>query len=279
MLGVGLALAASLCWGVADFFGGIKSRTMPVLALLAASQLVGLATIVAIALIAQKPAPDIHHVLLAMLAAVCGTIGLATFFRAIVVGKMSVVVPIAATAAIIPVVVGIARGERPGPLQLVGLAVGLAGAVLASREPDPDGTGGRVAAGALLAALAAVAIGCFLVVVDAASVQGAVWTSLVARITSTSLLAIAVLVVRPTFSGVPGNLRVLALIGVLDVMANLLYATATNEGLLSLVAVAGSLYPIITVVLARLVLHERVHRIQEVGVAAALGGVVLIAAG
>jgi uncharacterized membrane protein len=279
MLGIGLALAASLCWGVGDFIAGSKSRVLPVLVVLVCSQLVGLVWIGAVALIAQEPVPGTREIVLAAVSAVAGTAGLACFFRAIAIGKMSVVVPVAATAAVVPVIVGIATGDRPSVLQLLGMAVALAGAVLASREPGEEGEGGSLAAGVLLAALSALFIGFFFLAIDGASDGGAVWASLVNRITSVTLLLVAAAVVHPQLSAARPHLRALAAAGTLDVSANLLFAAAPTEGLISLVSVAGSLYPVITVLLARIVLKERVHRIQEAGVAVALAGVVLIAAG
>ena len=279
MLGIGLALAASLCWGFGDFIGGSKSRVLPVLVVLVCSQVVGLVWIGSVALIAQEPVPGGHEILLAALSAIAGTAGLVCFFRAMAIGKMSLVVPIAATAAVVPVVVGIATGDRPSPLQVLGMVVALAGAVMASREPGQEGERGSLAAGVLLAALSAFLIGFFFLAIDGASDGGAVWASLVNRITSVTLLLGAVAVVRPKLSEARPHIAALATAGTLDVSANLLFAAATTEGLISLVSVAGSLYPVLTVLLARLVLKERVDRIQEAGVVAALGGVVLIAAG
>jgi drug/metabolite transporter (DMT)-like permease len=112
-----------------------------------------------------------------------------------------------------------------------------------------------------------------------ASDGGAVWASLVNRITSVSLLATAALFLRPRLTDARLHMRGLAAAGTLDVSANLLFAAASTKGLVSLVSVAGSLYPVITVLLARFLLKEKVHRVQEAGVVAALGGVVLIAAG
>lgn len=279
MLGVGLALAASLCWGFGDFIGGTKTRILPVLAVLVCSQLVGLVWIAAVALIANDPVPDTRAVVFAALSAVAGTAGLGCFFRAIAVGKMSLVVPIAATAAGLPVVVGIATGDRPSPLQLVGMVVALAGAVMASREQDEESGRGKLAAGVLLAAFSAVFIGCFFLAIDVASDGGAVWASLVNRITSVSLLLTAALFLRPSLRDARPHMPALALAGTLDVSANLLFAAASTRGLVSLVSVAGSIYPVITVLLARVLLKERVHRVQEFGAAAALGGVILIATG
>jgi drug/metabolite transporter (DMT)-like permease len=279
MLGIGLALAASLCWGVGDFIAGSKTRVLPVLVVLVCSQLVGLVWITGVAAIAQDPVPGTREIVLGAASAVAGTAGLACFFRAIAIGKMSLVVPIAATAAVVPVIVGIATGDRPGPLQVVGMVVALAGAVMASREPGEEGERGSLAAGVLLAALSAFFIGFFFLAIDGASDGGAVWASLVNRITSVTLLLIAAAVVRPKLTAARPHLPALAAAGTLDVSANILFASASTKSLISLVSVAGSLYPVVTVLLARQLLHERVHRIQEVGVIAALGGVVLIAAG
>ena len=280
MLGVGLALGASLCWGVGDFIGGMKTRVLPVLVVLVCSQLVGLVWIALVAGIAQDPVPSTREIAFGALSAVAGTAGLACFFRAIAIGKMSLVVPIAATAAVVPVVVGIATGDRPSGLQGIGMAVALAGAVLASRERDEEGGGGtRLAAGVLLAALSAFFIGWFFLAIDAASDGGAVWASLVNRVTSVTLLLVAALFVRPRLAAARPHLPGLAAAGTLDVSANLLFAAGTTRGLVSLVSVAGSLYPVVTVMLARVVLKERVERVQEIGAVAALGGVVLIAAG
>jgi drug/metabolite transporter (DMT)-like permease len=280
MLGIGLALLASLAWGVGDFIGGSKSRVLPVLVVIVCSQVVGFAWIAVIAAIAHEPAPGSREAAFAALSAVAGTAGLACFFRAMAIGKMSLVVPIAATAGVVPVVVGIATGDRPSAVQLVGMLVALGGAVLASREPDEAGRAGtKLAAGVLLAALSAFLWGWFFLALDVASDGGAVWASLINRMTSLALLLVAAAIVRPRLTAARPHMVALAVAGTLDVSANLLFAAATTKGLVSLVSVAGSLYPVVTVLLARLVLKERVHRVQEVGVVAALGGVMLIAAG
>ncbi|MEA2156540.1 MAG: hypothetical protein QOE11_2680, partial [Solirubrobacteraceae bacterium] len=260
MLGIGLALFASVMWGFGDFIGGSKSRVLPVLVVLVFSQLVGFVWILAVAVAAHEPAPGTREIVMAVLSAISGTAGLACFFRAMAVGKMSVVVPIAATAAIIPVVVGVATGDRPSALQAIGIVVALAGAIMSSREPDPEShRGARLATGALLAGLSALLIGGFFLFLDVASDGGAVWASLVNRATSVTMLLTAALVMRPKLRLARPHLPALALAGTLDVSANLAFAAATTKGLVSLVSVAGSLYPVITVLLARLVLREQVH--------------------
>ncbi len=281
MLAIGLALAASVAWGVGDFIGGSKTRVLPVLSVLVCSQGVGLVWIAAVALVAQKPAPGGHYLAMAGLSALAGTAGLACFYRAISIGKMSLVVPIAALAAVVPVFVGVATGDRPSVLQVCGMAVALAGAVMASREPgdEAQGVGSKLTAGALWAAASAFCWGWFFLAIDEASDGGAVWASLANRAASLTLLLVAVLFLRPALRDTRPHLKPLAVSGTLDVSANLMFAAAATSGLVSLVSVVGSLYPVITVLLARVVLRESVNRVQDLGVAAALGGVVLIAAG
>ena len=279
MLAILLALGSSLTWGVGDFLGGVKSRTLPLLVVLLPSQAVGFLAIGMVTLASGEPVPSLHDALLAALSAVAGVLGLAAFYRSIAVGKMSVVAPIAALSATLPVVVGVAEGDRPSALQVGGMVIALSGAVLASREPDREDGGGRLAAGALLAFGSALAFGLFFLAIDAASDGGAVWASMINRSTSVTLLLLAALVLRPPLRRAGAHWPALATIGVFDVMANVLFAAATRQGLVSLVSVASSLYPVVTVLLARTLLREDVHRIQEVGVGLALSGVVLIAAG
>jgi drug/metabolite transporter (DMT)-like permease len=193
---------------------------------------------------------------------------------------MSVVAPISATAAAVPVLVGLVEGERPSTLQIAGMAAALAGVILASREPIEEGAAppNRTAIG--LALVAAAGFGTFFVGIDKASATAEVpWVIVVQRCCSLALLVIAALVARPSLPRDGASLLVLAAVGVLDLGANGLYALATTHGLLSVVSVLGSLYPAVTVVLARVVLAERIARVQEVGVVLALAGVVAISAG
>src|SRR3954447_2355239 len=280
MLGIVLGLSASLAWGVGDFISASRTRLISVLSVLVCGQAVGFIWIGGIALIANEPVPAARYIVFSALGAVAGTIGLACFLRGMAVGKISLVAPIAAMAAVVPVVVGIATGDRPSALQVAGMAIALVGAVLASRERDPETRGGsKLAAGVLLGAASAFAWGWFFLAIDVASDGGAVWASLVNRTTSLALLLGAALVMRPALRNARPHVPALALAGSLDVSANLLFAAASTKGLVSLVSVAGSLYPVVTVMLARVVLKERVNRVQEAGAAAALAGVVLIAAG
>jgi drug/metabolite transporter (DMT)-like permease len=280
VLAVALGLSSSLCWGLADFFGGLQSRQRAALAVLFVSQAVALALLIPFAFIVGEELPSAGAAGWAALAGSAGIVALGCFYRALAIGTMSVVAPISATAAAVPVLVGLVEGERPSGLQIAGMAAALAGVILASREPVEEGCPPANRAAIGLALVAAAGFGTFFVGLDRASESADVsWVIVVSRGCSLALLVIAALAVRPALPRDGASLRVLAMIGVLDLGANGLYALATQEGLLSVVAVLGSLYPAVTVVLARVVLAERVARMQEVGVVLALAGVVAISAG
>ena len=279
MLAVALGLAASVSWGVADFLGGLKSRTLELLAVLIFSQGVGFAVIVAIVTARGEGAPDGTHVLYACLSGVAGIVGLAAFYRGLAVGAMTVVAPISGMAAALPVTFGLISGERPAAFQAAGIVVAIAGVVLASRERPAEGGSSRVATGAGLALLSALGFGGFFVAMDAASERDVLWAGLFNRATSLGILVAAALALRPRLAVGLQDVRVLVSIGALDIAANVLFAGASTEGLVSLVAVLASLYPVVTILLAWVVLGERVQRVQRYGVAAVLAGVALISAG
>lgn len=281
MLAIALALTSSLCWGLADFAGGLLSRRVAVVAVLTVSQLVGLAGIALLVLALGEPAPGGAAIAWAAGGGICGVLALGCFYRALAIGTMSIVAPISALGAAVPVLAGFLDGERPAGPQLAGMAVALAGVVVASREEVHELAEGPPASRApvLLACLAALGFGIFLTAIDRAADDGVPWALLVARAASFPLLLAAFLAVRPALPRTGAAVLGLIAIGLLDVLANGLYARATTEGLLAVVAILGSLYPVATVLLAFAVLHERLSRTQAAGVAATFVGVALIAAG
>jgi drug/metabolite transporter (DMT)-like permease len=191
-----------------------------------------------------------------------------------------VVAPVSSLAAAVPVVFGLVTGERPSTLQGVGMAAAIAGVVLASREEGPDGAEGpRVASGVGLALVAAVGFGSFFVLMDQAAETDTLWSLLVNRMTGVSLLVLLAAALRPRLALAPADFGALAAVGVLDMGANALFAVAATEGLVSLVSVLASLYPVVVIGLAHLVLHERTNPLQLTGAGLALGGVALIVAG
>jgi len=275
MRSIALALGASFTWGISDFFGPLKGRTLGALRVLVYVQLGGLIAIAMIVAIRGKGPAD-PAVLFAIPAAISGTLGFYVYYRGMAVGAMSIVAPIAGISAAIPVVVGILSGDRPSLWQWLGIAAALGGVFLASREP---GRGGRVAAGVGLALLAAIGFGGYFPPMHAAGNADFWWASLIFRMTSTSVILAAVAVRRPSLAIAPIEVPLIALIGVGDMLGNFLFAAASTSGLVSITSVLASLYPIVTVLLARLVLKERVARSQEAGIFLTLAGVAFISAG
>ena len=273
-----LALAASLSWGVGDFLGGVKARVLPSLTVLAVSQPFGLAAL-GIAVAVRGTGIPGDEVAWAALAAVFGTVGLFAFYRGMAAGAMSVVTPIAALAAGIPVIWGVAvSGNQVSSLQAVGFAAAIGGSVAASLELRPERR--QIAAGVGWAVLAMFAFGAYYLPMHAASTQDWLWPAFLFRCTSVTLVWSIVLVRRAWPTGLRGHWSALIAIGLLDTGGNALYAAAAaSHGLLSVVSVLASLYPVVTVMLARALLGERVQRTQDVGIVLVLVGVVLITAG
>jgi drug/metabolite transporter (DMT)-like permease len=280
-----LGLGSSLLWGVGDFLGGLQARRRRLLTVMLVSQATGLSAVVAALLIAGHGPPALHRLLPAFIAGATGMLALGAFYRALAIGTMSIVAPVSASGSAIPVIVGLADGEHPAAIQLIGIGAAIAGVVLASRE-DPtlhphEREQSRLSVG--LALIAAMGFGAFFVAMRSSAHASVPWALLSARASGVAILLVAVaLSVRSTRlepDGLPRRgVLALALVGLFDIGANALYSLATTQGLLSVVAVTSSLYPVTTVVLARVVLRERVQRVQEVGIVAALAGVALMAA-
>ena len=282
MLAIALGLGSALSWGLGDFVAGLQSRRHHVLAVLAVSQLAGTLGLLALVLVVGGDFPDPGAALWAIAGAIGGILALFALYSALATGTMSLVAPISATGAALPVGVGVALGERPGALQWVGLALAMAGIVAASREPAHEDNE-RAAShrrAVVLALFAALGFGLFFLGLDRATADAdPLPTTLVGRLASVSLALLVLAVSRPPVPRAGAAIGFIVLAGLFDAGANALYALATKEGLLSVVSVLGSLYPAVTVVLARLVLRERIAWWQGVGVVVTLGGVGLVAAG
>jgi drug/metabolite transporter (DMT)-like permease len=275
VLAAALALAAAASWGIGDFLGGLKSRTLRPVAVLIVAQPIG-GTLLGIWVAVRGQGPPGSEVLWSCVASVFGTIGLVAFYRGMAAGALSIVAPIAGAGAAIPVIWGLARGDHPSGYQELGFAAALIGIVLASFERRPETA--RLAAGVGWAAIAMLAFGGYYIPMHAASQGDFLWAAFVFRLTSTTLIAAAWLALRPPRAR-RADVPALASIGVLDTGGNVFFSAASTEGLVSVVSILASLYPVVTVLLARAVLHERVHRSQELGIALALAGIVLVSAG
>jgi drug/metabolite transporter (DMT)-like permease len=277
---VALALTSAACWGLTDFLAGLASRQLAVPLVLLLVEGAGLAVVLVVALVAGEP--FFHHpgdVLSSLAAGLSGVLGLGCFFRALAIGTMSVVAPISAAGVVLPVIAGIARGDRPTPIAAIGLVTIVAGVVLASREHHADAdaaAAGRTSIG--LALLSAIGFGGFYVLSDKPADASVLWMLVLARSGAVPLVGLIALRMRPALPS-PRLALGLAAVGVLDLAATALIGVANTKGALSTVAVLGSMYPVATVLLAAALLHERLRPPQRVGVVLALAGVAAVAGG
>jgi len=263
-------------WGAADFAGGSLTRRLPAFAVTVVSQAAGFAVLVVA--IAVRGDVGSRSFALGVLAGFGGGAGLAAFYRALSLGTMSVVSPLVACGAVVPFALSLATGERPSALAVVGAVAALTGAVLASVEERRSESRDRARAIAL-AVVAAVALGFFVYFLGLGTKQGdALSTLFGARVGSLALLLVVSLAARATLRLPRTALLPVAAVGIADVTANALFALASTRALLSLVAVLGSLYPVVTVLLAHVLLGERLTRTQQAGIGVALAGVAAISA-
>lgn len=274
MVPVALALGASLAWGASDFLAGLKTRRLALLWVLLISQATGLVLVGVAAVASGTPLPGGHAAMLAAGAGFAELIGFAALYKALAVGPMSVVAPISAMAALLPIVIGLAAGDAPTSLQGLGMTLALAGAALASFEYGGDRR--RAATGVGLAVVAALGFGAFFVGTDLAADDGALWAVAINRVTAVAVLAVIVVALRRPAPITRDQIAPLAAVGALDISANVMFAVALTVGMAAAVSVLGSLYPVATVVLARAILREQLSFSQRGGVAAALAGVGLV---
>jgi drug/metabolite transporter (DMT)-like permease len=274
--GLALALASSVVWGAADFAGGSLTKRLPAFGVTLFSQAAGFVALVVV--VAARGDVGTRSLLLGLAGGVGGGVGLAAFYRALSLGTMSVVSPLVACGAIVPVVIALATGERPSALALGGGVVAVAGAVLASVE-ERRGDSPQRARAVGLAVVAALALGLFVYFLGLGSRDGDVLSTLFgARIGSLGALVVLALALRAPLRVGRASLPAVAAVGLADVSANALFALANGHGLLALVAVLGSLYPVVTVLLAHVLLGERLTMPQKAGIGVALAGVIAIAA-
>ncbi len=277
MLAVSLALAASLFWGSYDYVGGLRSRELSPVWMLTVTQGVAFAGSSAAVVIGGAGVPPLGEVGLALAIAAGYTVSLVAFFHAVTVARISIVAPISAGGATIPVLVGIAGGDGPGAAGLVGIVITLAGiCVLCAATQGDSATDIAPRLGVALALVAALGSGLYFVGVDSATAS-VLWTVMI--VSGVSFITLATVSALQPAHRPPGGWHLAALVplGCLILAGNLAYAGATTRGQLAVVAVLASLYPAIPVVLARILLGERMRRAQQVGAAAALIGVGLMA--
>lgn len=278
-----LGLAAAIAYGSADFVGGFVSRTSGAVRVVLLSQAFGLLVMLPFFPLLTDRGPQAVEIWWGVAAGAAGGAGVLFLFRGLTIGRMSVVAPITGIVApIVPVGVGLARGERPGLIGVAGVLLALVAVFLVSRtadsESDLEATERPGESGILEALGAGLSFGLFFVLLDQAGAgeDPSLWPLLGTRFGSISLVGVLALATRTSLRLDPGTGRGIATAGALDVAANGFYYLAAQEGLLSLTAVLTSMYPGVTVVLARLVLHEHLRRIQIAGLLLGAAGVVLI---
>jgi drug/metabolite transporter (DMT)-like permease len=268
-------LAASLCWGSGDFNGGLASRRSSASSVVIAAYAVGFVLLVGLALIWREPFPSPLNIMWGGLAGLAGVIGLISFYSALSIGRMGIAAPVSAVlTASLPVLFSTFTVGLPSLLQLAGFVLALLAIGLISR---PERSKGRPE-GMGLALLAGCGFGCFFILISRVSHDATFWPLAVARFTSVLFLLLVTLIrqqqVLPRTTAVP----LILLAGVLDAIGNTFFVLAAHTGRLDIAAILSSLYPAATVLLAAIVLRERVTRIQGIGILLALVAVPLISA-
>jgi drug/metabolite transporter (DMT)-like permease len=272
---IALSLLAALGWGVGDFGGGLASRYAPVLGVLLWSQVASLVVGVPLLLVSHEPAMLAQDILIGLAGGALGGGGLSMLYRGLSTGRMGVVAPIAAVITSgLPVLFGFALEGMPSVLALAGIACAVASVVLVSRAPAeaserPSGVGYAVAAGAMF--------GTFTILMSQLS-DGLVVTPVVlVRFASIATVAALVVLGRAPWR-VPRRLvPALFAVGVMDMSATALYVAAIAIGPLAIAAILSSLYPVLTTLLAAVVLRERMTGVHAIGIVAAAAAIVLIA--
>ncbi|MEI6867409.1 MAG: DMT family transporter [Actinomycetes bacterium] len=272
-----LALFSSLLWGSADFMGGNLSKRFKPLAVTGASQTIGLATGIFLILVTngwRTPTFTWHGYLLpGICAGFLGFFGLTAFYAGLSTGRMGVVSPISSLSALIPLGVAVFNGERPKALQLIGMAIALAGAFCSS---GPEIAGGVSLKPLLLGLCAAFGFGTALTFMAMGSKTSSLMTMTTMRVFTVLIVSLLALRYRTIGGFAAKDFRWLIAIGISDYLANFLLGLATTKGLVSVAMVLGSLFPIVTSVLAFRFLHERLHKVQYLGIFLAIFGVALI---
>ncbi|MCU1371743.1 MAG: hypothetical protein JWO77_2937 [Ilumatobacteraceae bacterium] len=291
-----LGLLVALFYGSGDFLGGLAAKRTPavtvVLGSFALSGALVALTVLGWSVVGTPPSPSHADLWLGVGVGLVGPAAVALLYRGLAMGRMSVVAPITAVvAAIVPLVWALLDGERPSAVALVGVVIALVAIVLVAGAPEHEDHPDEAAAAPLAAVVppaiaSGLGFGALFVLLGETSAHAGLWPLLVARPVAVAVTAVAALILvrrsgqRPA-AIIPARVAwpMVAGAGVLDVTANGIYLAATNAGLLSIVAVLSSLYPAATVVLARVVLGERLHRVQVIGLALAAAGIAAMATG
>ena len=275
LTGAGLSLGAAVVWGAGDFAGGIATKRANVFRVVTGAHACGLLFMLLLAWLTREPIPPRSSLWWGVVAGVTGAFGIAALYKALAIGRMGIVAPVASViTAILPVLVGIRSEGMPDRIRLAGFALALVSIWLVAR-PDGEIDSHR---GLGLAVLAGVMFGLFLVAGKQAGHHGVFWPLVAARTASTLLMLTIVAFSPRDARPLRTALVPILLSGVLDSGANAMFIAATRHGRLDVAAVLSSLYPASTVILARVLLKERISATQNAGIAGALVSVALISA-
>jgi drug/metabolite transporter (DMT)-like permease len=278
-MAIALALGSCLAWGLSDYIAGVEGRRLTVLTIALGSHCVGLLLLVLVIVARGGPLDPGAAFLPACAGGVFTAAGLLALYRALAIGPMTITAPISATGAAVPVVVGVVIGETAARSQWLGIALALAGVVLATRPTaSPDAGGSPSLAGPALALAAAGLLGSALAAIDRASESDVLWTATLVHAAGLTFLGGVAWVSAASIRLPQADLPAVVAMGVLGAIGQAFFAWAASIGFVAIVGVLGSLYPITTVVLAQVLGRERVARVQAAGVALALVGVALISA-
>lgn len=271
-------LAAAAAYGAGDFLGGFATKRTSVGAVAFGAQLTGAVLLLLVLPFAEgSPSPAVA--LWGAAAGLCGAAGMALLYHALAIGKMGVISPVTAVlAAGLPAIAGVLHGEHPSTLRLCGMAIALLAVVMISLSAEEDGTLELSTRGVKEAVLAGVFFGAFFIVLGFAPAQGGFYPLLFARISSCAVIAVTALIARTRIWPQREARIVIVGAGVLDMTANMLYVATAHIGGVAVAAVLTSLYPASTVILAFVVLRERLRSWQTAGLLLAVTGVALIAA-
>jgi drug/metabolite transporter (DMT)-like permease len=275
-----LAAVSALLYGGADFYGGLATRRSAVSSVLVFSQLVGLAIALAAVAVFRTALPGIADLAWGAVAGVCGAAGLAALYTALATTVVAVASPVAAVVGtVLPVALGLAVGERPGPLAWAGIAVALPAVVLLTAGAGPGAGTGSPRRAALLGTAAGTGFGLFFFAVSRTAPDSGLWPLVAARVSTIALVVLAAAVTGRSLRPERGSIGAILAAGALDMGANIAFLLASRTGMISIAAAVTALYPGPTVLLARIVLRERLTRLRVAGLALALVGVALISAG
>jgi uncharacterized membrane protein len=272
-----LALGSSALWGSSDFYGGLLSRRRPVLAVTWVSQIIALLAVALMATVMGSWERPHSYLWWGVAAGALGSLGIVAFYRALAIGPMGLVAAIGATSVVLPVLAGLVGGDRPVPIEYAGMALAIVGVVLAS-GPEFRSEERLRTSTIGLALLAAFGFGSYFWAIAHVADRNLPMILITQRSTNLVIGAVLLMGTATAVHFTRADLPMLIFVGLGDVSANATFALATRHGSLAVVSVLASLYPMVTALMARVLLGERLRRVQQVGAATAMTGAVLLAA-